>query len=94
MTRYPDIKEKLRAEMDCVVGQDRLPTFADRNNLPYLDAVIAEVFRCSPVVPLLYRMSEAEDVHNGYLVSKHSIVLLNSWCVLRLWQSYRSRTDP
>ena len=52
MTLYPDIQRKAQEEIDMVVGKDRLPTFADRENLPYVDAVINEVLRFNPVAPL------------------------------------------
>ena len=52
MTLYPDIQRKAQEEIDKVVGKDRLPTFADRENLPYVDAVINEVLRLNPVAPL------------------------------------------
>jgi cytochrome P450 len=31
--------------MDRVVGRDRMPTFADQQNLPYLEAFIKETMR-------------------------------------------------
>lgn len=45
MTRYPAILEKARAEMDRVVGTDRLPDPDDRKTLPYLECVLKETFR-------------------------------------------------
>jgi cytochrome P450 len=45
MTLFPDKLEKAQQEMDAVVGPDRLPEFSDRNSLPYLEAVLQEVFR-------------------------------------------------
>lgn len=51
MTLYPNIMKKAQAELDAVVGPHRLPTFADWENLPYLDAVFKEVLRWAPVTP-------------------------------------------
>jgi hypothetical protein len=45
MTLFPDKQEKAQQEMDAVVGPDRLPEFSDRSSLPYLEAVLQEVFR-------------------------------------------------
>lgn len=39
-------------ELDAVVGNNRLPTFSDRPNLPYIDALIKEVLRWKPVLPI------------------------------------------
>ena len=37
---YTDIQARAHAELDRVVGRDRLPTVEDERNLPYLRAVI------------------------------------------------------
>jgi len=52
MTLYPDIQRKAQEELDRVVGSDRFPTFSDRKNLPYVDALVREAIRWHPVVPL------------------------------------------
>lgn len=49
MTLFPEAQEKARAEIQRVLG-DRLPTAADRDTLPYLDAVIRETMRWHPVI--------------------------------------------
>lgn len=45
MVLNPEVFYKARAELDRVVGTDRLPDFPDRPSLPYLECVIREVFR-------------------------------------------------
>jgi cytochrome P450 len=52
MTLYPDVQAKAQAEIDTVIGTDRLPTSEDRPNLPYVDALVKEVLRWQPVTPL------------------------------------------
>jgi cytochrome P450 len=52
MVVHPEVQEKAQAEIDTVVGKDRLPTMDDRPSLPYLDAIFREIFRYSPIVPL------------------------------------------
>lgn len=52
MVLYPDVQKKAREEIDRVVGPNRLPTFSDRKNLPYIEALIKEVHRWNPVAPL------------------------------------------
>ena len=42
MVLHPEALKKAQAELDAVVGAQRLPTFEDRPNLPYLDAVCRE----------------------------------------------------
>ena len=52
MALYPEVQKKAQAEIDIVVGPNRLPDFGDRPSLPYINAVIKEVMRWHLVVPL------------------------------------------
>jgi cytochrome P450 len=51
MMLYPDVQKRAQAELDDVVGQDRFPTFEDRDKLPYIAAIMQEVTRWAPVAP-------------------------------------------
>lgn len=52
MVLFPEVQKKAQAEIDAVVGNDRLPTFADQPNLPYVNAIVTELTRWNNVVPL------------------------------------------
>lgn len=52
MLHFPDVMRKAHAELDKVVGRERPPNFEDRNNLPYLGAIVRETLRWRPVAPL------------------------------------------
>jgi cytochrome P450 len=52
MVLYPDVQKCAQAEIDSVIGKDRLPLFEDRESLPYVDAIVREVLRWEPSVPL------------------------------------------
>ncbi|KAG1719246.1 cytochrome P450 [Suillus paluster] len=52
MMSYPDVQRRAQAEIDSVVGRDRLPTFEDRASLPYVESVLRETWRWHPIVPL------------------------------------------
>jgi cytochrome P450 len=52
MTLHPDAQRKAQAELDVVIGSDSLPTLEDRSRLPYVNALVKEVFRWQPVTPL------------------------------------------
>ena len=52
MALYPEVQRKAQAEIDAVVGPDRLPDFHDRPSLPYINAVIKESSRWNLVAPL------------------------------------------
>jgi hypothetical protein len=45
MTLHTSAQQKAQAELDAVVGIDRLPTPADRVRLPYFEALFCEVLR-------------------------------------------------
>ncbi|KDQ62053.1 hypothetical protein JAAARDRAFT_122537 [Jaapia argillacea MUCL 33604] len=91
MTLFPDIQKKAQDELDAVVGTDRLPVFGDREHLPYVEALVKEVFRWHPVAPLgvPHRLME-DDVHNGYLIPKGSIVIPNIWNILHNPDAYKN----
>lgn len=52
MTLYPAAQKRAQAELDTVIGNDRLPSLDDRARLPFLEALVQEVFRWHPVGPL------------------------------------------
>ena len=52
MALYPEVQKKAQAEIDAVVGPNRLPDFEDRPFLPYINAVVKESMRWHLVVPL------------------------------------------
>lgn len=43
--QFPDTLRRAQEELDRVVGNDRLPTFEDKENLPYINAMCTEVMR-------------------------------------------------
>lgn len=51
MINYPEIQRKAQAEIDRVVGTDRLPAIEDRDSLPYVMAICKETLRWHTVVP-------------------------------------------
>ncbi len=52
MSCFPDVQRKAQAELDAVIGPDRIPTLEDRERLPYLNAVYLEILRWIPVAPM------------------------------------------
>lgn len=51
MTLYPEVYKRLQEEIDRVVGYGRLPSYSDRPNLPYVEAVLKETLRWETVLP-------------------------------------------
>jgi cytochrome P450 len=52
MVLYPEVQKKAQEELDIVVGRHRLPTFADMESLPYIQATVREALRFRPVDPV------------------------------------------
>ena len=52
MLANPECIQNAREELDRVVGPDRLPTFDDFDQLPYVVACIKEAMRRRPIIPL------------------------------------------
>lgn len=52
-----DVQKKAQAEIDSVIGNDRLPGIADRPHLPYINAVLTEVLRWNSVAPTGWNFS-------------------------------------
>ena len=51
MALYPEVQRKAQAEIDTIVGPNRLPDFHDRPSLPYINAIIKESSRWNVVLP-------------------------------------------
>ncbi|KAI0253721.1 cytochrome P450 [Lactifluus subvellereus] len=83
LTLHPEVQKRAQAELDSVLGRDRLPTFDDKPRLPYIDALFKELLRWRMVVPLGFPHSSSEDgVYNGYFIPKGTIIIANAWGVL------------
>ena len=52
MILHPDIQKRAQVEVDRIVGDERLPSFADRGQLPFIEAIIKECLRWKCVAPL------------------------------------------
>ncbi|QRV76457.1 cytochrome P450 family protein [Ceratobasidium sp. AG-Ba] len=85
MIHYPEIQKIAQAEIDRVVGHDRLPTYDDRSVLPYIEALYKEVLRWHPVAPLAIPHcldSVKDDIYRGMLIPKGCMVVPNVGAIL------------
>ena len=72
MVLHPEVQAKAQADIDRVIGKDRLPDFDDRPALPYLDAILRETLRWHPVAPLgPYTMSLCFTLISGISQVSH-----------------------
>lgn len=80
--KYPEWVKEAQRELDQVVGPDRLPEFVDRNNLPYVNAVISELHRWGSAAPLAFFHATGEaDTYRGKQVPKTTIVIPNTYAI-------------
>ncbi|KAJ7586754.1 cytochrome P450, partial [Mycena floridula] len=94
MCLFPEVLKRAQAELDDVVGDQRLPTFDDRPLLPYINALMKEATRWMPVAPLgLPHFSIRDNVYRGYLIPKGSVVIGNSWGLLHDSDLYGPNTN-
>ncbi|XP_057568626.1 cytochrome P450 2J2-like [Hippopotamus amphibius kiboko] len=78
MALYPEIQEKVQAEIDRVLGQSQQPSTAARECMPYTNAVIHEVQRMGNILPLNVPREVAVDTTlGGYHLPKGTTVLTN-----------------
>ena len=57
MILHPEVMKRAQDAIDTIVGRDRLPTLDELNGIPYLTAVLKEVFRWRPITPLGTRVT-------------------------------------
>ncbi|KAJ7926933.1 cytochrome P450 [Mycena leptocephala] len=77
---YPECQKRARKEIDAVVGAARLPTLEDFSHVPYVNALIKEILRFSPQLPMaIPHLMTGDAVYKEYLVPKGSVVVLNTY---------------
>ena len=90
MALFPEVQRKAQEELDAVVGTNRLPQYEDREQLPYINALVKEVLRWHPVVPMsLAHTPIKDDTIEGYSIPKGATVLANIWSVRLLGHAFR-----
>ncbi|KAF8081729.1 hypothetical protein N665_0869s0011 [Sinapis alba] len=79
----PSSMEKMREEIDSVVGKSRLIQETDLPNLPYLQAVVKEGLRLYPPVPVFGRRLQEGCMMGGFYVSEKTTLVVNGYAVMR-----------
>ncbi|KAK2967645.1 hypothetical protein RJ640_030516, partial [Escallonia rubra] len=84
LLNHPDVLKKARAELDNLVGLERLVEESDLAKLHYLQCIILETFRLFPATPLLVPHESSADCSiEGYNVPRGTILLVNAWAIHR-----------
>ncbi|KAK5865599.1 hypothetical protein PBY51_019858 [Eleginops maclovinus] len=89
MVLYPDVQDRVQAEIDEVVGTQRILSLTDKGSLPFTEATIMEVQRMTVAVPLaIPHMASETTEFRGYTIPKGTVIVPNLWSVHRdptLW---------
>jgi hypothetical protein len=71
----PDAMRRAQEELDRIVGPDRLPSFKDRERLPYMSALVEETQRWRLISPLMFPHGMMEDeTCMGYRIPKGATI--------------------
>ncbi|TFK92562.1 cytochrome P450 [Polyporus arcularius HHB13444] len=83
LSLHPEVLQKAHAELDEVVGPDRLPDFGDRESLVYVGAIIKEILRWSNPTPLglPHCITEDDELH-GYFIPAGTVLFANTWACM------------
>jgi cytochrome P450 len=86
MATHPEVEAKALAEIKNVLGDDRMPTYEDlKTNLTYCNAIISEVLRLYPPIPLVGRWTKGPVT-----LSCGVSVPINTLCLMPIWWINRS----
>ena len=81
MTLNPHVQRKAHAELEAIVGNGRLPSYSDRSSLPYIEAIVKEIFRWRPAVPFAGHSLREDDEYRGFVIPANTLVSVNAWAL-------------
>ncbi|KDQ22337.1 hypothetical protein PLEOSDRAFT_1050613 [Pleurotus ostreatus PC15] len=92
MLLYPDVQCKAQEELDRVVGAGNIPTFEDRESLPYIDAIFRELLRWRPPAAIgVPHSTTKDDIYRDYYIPKGMTYFIFDW---HLGMSHDSSVYP
>lgn len=84
LSTHPEIQERCQREIDQVLEGKNEASFDDRNNMPYVQAVIHEVQRVANTVPLsVFHCTTKDTELMGYSIPKGTLIIPNLTSVLQ-----------
>lgn len=82
MAIHPEIQKKAQGEIDQLLGGGRLPTLADQDHLPYISALIKEIYRWHTPLPIsIPKLLREDDNYKGYHLPKGATIIENVWAI-------------
>jgi cytochrome P450 len=88
LAQHDDARVQMKAEIDAVLGPERLPTLEDTQRLPFTTAVFSEAMRLYPPVWVVGRRALEEVTIGEYTVPARTIVIMSQYVVhhdARFW---------
>ncbi|KAJ5916118.1 cytochrome P450 [Penicillium tannophilum] len=84
LARNPEHQVIAQKELDAVCGTNRMPSWTDFNDLPYINCIVKEGLRWHPVLPLgvPHRVAK-DDWYEGMLIPKDATVVIPSYAIHR-----------
>ncbi|KAH0583191.1 hypothetical protein H2248_011075 [Termitomyces sp. 'cryptogamus'] len=84
MLHFPDTMRKAQAELDRVVGSDRMPEYYDKESLPYTNALIKETMRWRPVAAFgaAPHAVTVDDEYRGMFIPKGATLYANIFGIM------------
>ncbi|GLJ32530.1 hypothetical protein SUGI_0654550 [Cryptomeria japonica] len=80
----PHVMKQAQKELEEVVSLNKKVEESDINHLPYLHAIVKEVFRLHPTLPLAVPHKEDNLCEvGGYMIPKDAQVIVNVWAIGR-----------
>ncbi|KAH8946637.1 hypothetical protein BDL97_12G106600 [Sphagnum fallax] len=89
LLRHPEAMKKAQAELDDVIGSERVVDEGDIHELKYLQAIVKETFRLHPPAPLLPHESIGDCTVGGYFIPAKTRIFVNAWAVHRHPSAYQ-----
>ena len=78
MLNRQDIQNRMRYEIKNIVSDSRSPSYRDRIQLPFCEAVIHETLRVANIAPLAIPHGLRRDLHfRGYTIPKDALILIS-----------------
>nr|CAD7588588.1 unnamed protein product [Timema genevievae] len=75
---FPEVQKRAQAEIDAVVGRDRLPSLNDRPHMPYMEAMVLESVRMFMGRTFSIPHRAVKDTTlQGYNIPKDTMVICN-----------------
>ncbi|CAL5432782.1 unnamed protein product [Camellia sinensis] len=91
MMNKPEVMKKAQEELETVVGKDSIVEESHIKKLPYLQAILKEVLRLHPVLPLMVPHCPSQTcIIGGYTIPKGARVFSNVWAIHRdpsIWEN-------